>query len=377
MPVQAPWSRIPAVPAAIGFAGGILSASFGASVWVAALAACVGAALWLWRPARFFASLPVALAIGFMAAACEPRSAVPSEPPAAREGLLNTIYTSPLDGPAAAFVATTVVADSRYLAPALRDDFRGAGIAHILALSGFHAGIVAMLVMWLTRPMLAAGRARMLRPVVVLAAVWAFAALGGFSPSIVRASVMLSLLSGARLLGRYTSTLNALAVAALAILAWRPSALFDVGFLLSFGAVGGILAFAGPLNPFDRRTRPRLHAAASLVAVPLGATLATAPVVAGVFGSLPLMFLPANMLVAVLFAPFYVVALAVVLLSACGLPCALLARLAEMLYALMATAADSLASSISVAPSVAAVATFYFALVSALILLRRHRPRAG
>ncbi|MDE6136089.1 MAG: ComEC/Rec2 family competence protein, partial [Muribaculaceae bacterium] len=113
------------------------------------------------------------------------------------------------------------------------------------------------------------------------------------------------------------------------------------------------------------------------VAVPLGATLATAPVVAGVFGSLPLMFLPANMLVAVLFAPFYVVALAVVLLSACGLPCAILARLAEMLYALMATAADSLASSISVAPSVAAVATFYFALVSALILLRRHRPRAG
>lgn len=373
--MQAPWSRIPAVPAAVGFAGGILTASLGAPVWVAVLAACTGAALWLWRPARFFASLPAALAIGFMAAASEPHSTTPSEPPAAREGLLNTIYTSPLDGPVAAFVATTVVADSRYLAPALRDDFRGAGIAHILALSGFHVGIVAMLVMWLTRPMLAAGRARLLRPVVVLAAVWAFAALGGFSPSIVRASVMLSLLLAARLLGRYTSTLNALALAALAILAWRPSALFDVGFQLSFGAVGGILAFAGPLNPFDLRTRPRLHAAAALVAVPLGATLATAPIVASVFGSLPLLFLPANMLVSVLFAPFYVVALTVVCLSACGLPCGLLARLADALYSLMAAGADAMAAPLPVAPSLAAVATFYIALASALIFLRRHRFR--
>lgn len=375
--MQAPWSRIPAVPAAAGFVAGILAATLDAPLWVPVLAACVGAALWLWCPARFFASLPLALAIGFIAAASEPPASPPSEPPAAREGLLRTIYTSPLDGPVAAFVATTIVADSRYLAPSIRDDFRGAGIAHILALSGFHVGIVAMLVMWLTRPMLAAGRARLLRPVLVLAAVWAFAALGGFSPSIVRASLMLSLLLGARLLGRYTSTPNALALAALALLAWRPSALFDVGFLLSFGAVGGILAFAGPLNPFDRHRRPRLHAAAALVAVPLGATLATAPVVASVFGTLPLLFLPANMLVAVLFAPFYVAALAVVLLSAAGLPCGLLARLADALYSLMAAAADTLSAPLPVAPSLAALATFYFALASALILIRLHRSRAG
>lgn len=372
--MQAPWSRIPAVPAAVGFAAGILCAACGAPVWVAVAAACAGAALWLWRPARFFASLPVAMAIGIMAA-MSPQPSAEVEAPAARQGLLHAIYTSPLDGPTASFVATTMVADSRYLAPSLRDDFRGSGIAHILALSGFHVGVVAMLALWLTRPMLAAGRVRRLRGAVVLAAVWAFAALGAFTPSVVRAAVMLSLLTAAQLLGRYTSTLNALAVAALAILAWRPAALFDVGFLLSFGAVGGILAFAGPLNPFDRHTRPRLHAAASMVAVPLGATLATAPVVASVFGALPLLFLPANMLISLVFAPFYVLALCVVLLSAFGLSAPPLTLAVDGLCGLMARAADALAAPLNVEATPAAIAVLYLFLVLACLYLRYKRRR--
>ena len=186
---------------------------------------------------------------------------------------------------------------------------------------------------------------------------------------------MLSLLTAAQLLGRYTSTLNALAVAALAILAWRPAALFDVGFLLSFGAVGGILAFAGPLNPFDRHTRPRLHAAASMVAVPLGATLATAPVVASVFGALPLLFLPANMLISLVFAPFYVLALCVVLLSAFGLSAPPLTLAVDGLCGLMARAADALAAPLNVEATPAAIAVLYLFLVLACLYLRYKRRR--
>lgn len=375
--MQAPWSRIPAVPAAAGLVCGIAAARLGLPLWWGAVAAVAAAALWLWRSARFFASAPAALALGLLLAEVTPPQEQDraSEAPAARSALARTVYASGLSGPAAAFVATTLVADGSYLQHSLRTDFRASGIAHVLALSGFHVGVVAMLAMWLTRPMLATGRARRLRPAAVLAAVWAFAALGGMSASIVRAAVMLSLLLAARLFGRYHSTLNSLAVAAVAILVWRPWALFDVGFQLSFCAVGGIVAFAGPLNPFSRYERPLAHAAAGAVAVPLGATLATAPIVAATFGSLPLLFLPANMLVAALFAPFYVLALAVVGLTACGIGAAPLVHAVDALYALMARAAGLLASPVEARASLAAVATAYAAIALFCLYLRRWRRR--
>lgn len=368
--MQPPWSRIPALPAAMGLVAGILSAqAVAAAPYVAAAAAVVAVVLWLWRPLRFFASAPAAMCLGVALACVSPAGAAP-EPPEARGAIVRTVHASQLSGPAAAFVTTTLVAEGRMLPQSLREGFRASGLAHILALSGFHVGIVAMIVMWLTRPMLAAGRASRLRAPLVLAAVWAFAALGGMSASVVRAAVMFSLLVGARLAGRYPSPLNALAVAAIVILAWRPAALFDVGFQLSFAAVAGILAFAGPLNPFDRFEHPRLHAIAAAVAVPVGATAATAPIVAYVFGALPLLFLPANILASIVFAPFYVLALLHVALASLGMELVVVVRAVDALYALMARAADILAASVPVEITPAALITAYAALAALCLYLR-------
>ena len=374
--MEAPYSRIPALPAALGLAAGIAASAAGAAVWSMVGCAVSAVALCLWSPARFFAAAPAAALLGIALASAAPAVAngAPSAP-AVRSAIVRTVYASPLSGEAAAFVATTFVADSGMLPQALRDDFRGSGIAHLLALSGFHVGIVAMIALWLTRPMLVAGRAARLRGAVVLAAVWGFAALGGMSASVVRASVMLTLLMCARLAGRASSPLNALAVAAIVILSWRPAELFGAGFQLSFMAVIGILAFANVLNPFRPDAHPRLHRIAAAMAVPVGATLATLPVVAATFGTVPLMFLPANVIAGILFVPFYVLALAMLLLAGAGLPCGLLAAAVDAIYAVMAAAARLMYAPVELSLYPAALVALYIAIALLWVYLYRKKAR--
>lgn len=375
--MQAPYSRFPAVPAAIGLLCGILSGA-GAGAWLwAAIAAgtAAGVALWLRRDTRYFAAAPLALAAGIMlsARAEAPEKGNPLSD--VREGLTERVYTSPLDGDAAAFTATTLTADGRYMRRALRDDFRNSGMAHVLALSGFHAGVIAMLAMLLTRPMLLCRRLRAWRPVPVVAAVWAFVLVGGAAASLQRAAVMLTMLLLARMTGRSYSSVNALAVAAIAILLARPSAATDAGFALSFAAVAGIVLLTPVLNPFDAAAHPWLHRLAGLAAVPAAATLATAPIVAAVFGSLPLLFLPANVVLSLVFAPFYVLALAVTLLSAAGMACAPLTAAADGLFDLMVRTAGACSSAVAVDMHPAGIAAFYAALLALGLVSKRTRSK--
>ena len=366
--MEAPYSRFPALPAAIGLASGV---ALQATPVAPAVLCGVGvvaavAALWFWSRDRFFATAPAALLIGMAVALAAAGGTPEPEAPPARAVIADALYLSPMSGPAAAFAATTIVADDTYLTHALRSDFRGSGLAHLLALSGFHVGVVAMIAIWLTTPMMLAGRARHARWAVVLAAVWAFALLGGMRPSLLRASVMCTMLLASRCLGRYNSPLNSLAVAAIVILLLRPSAISDVGFRLSFAAVIGILVFAPALNPFAD-SRPWLKSLGAAVAVPLSATLTTAPIVAATFGTFPLLFLPANIVASVLFTPFYALALAVAALTASGIPCGFPAWCADTLYGMIAGAASLLNHSCEVRFGAVAAAVCWI-MISAVAL---------
>lgn len=380
--MQAPYARIPAVPAAIGLVCGVACGAAALSgLWLWLAAACCAAAgigLWLWRDARFYAAAPLAMAAG-IALSISAEAAELDNPPLAdaRNSLAECIYAAPLDGDAAAFLATTLVADGRYMRRAVREDFRNSGMAHVLALSGFHVGVVALLMLWLTRPMVLCRRLRPWRPLPVLGAVWAFVFIGGMAPSLQRAALMFTLLLAARWSGRGYSSLNALAVAAIAIVLVRPAAATDVGFVLSFVSVGGIVLLMPVVNPFDESSHPLVRRAASVLSVPVCATLATAPVVAGVFGSLPLLFLPANVVLSLLFAPFYVLSLVLVALSAAGIAFAPLTATVQMLYGAMSHVARWCSSAVPVhMPQWAGVAS-YAALVALTLwyyIQKKRRP---
>lgn len=183
------------------------------------------------------------------------------------------------------------------------EDFRRAGLSHLLAVSGQNVALLALLAM----PLLAAlGMPLRTRLVWVLAAIAVYVPLAGGGPSIVRAGVMGALGLLATLAGRRASRLYALVVAAAITLAIDPGIATDVGWQLSFAAVLGILALARRLRaPIARCVGGRgwQGALAEAAAVTIAATLATAPLIAFHFEALSTTTLLANLLALPAVAP--------------------------------------------------------------------------
>ena len=183
------------------------------------------------------------------------------------------------------------------------DTFRQTGLMHLLAVSGLHIGLVGLALYALLKPVL--GRLRLshrtveaLRSAVTLVVLAVYVLVTGGSVSVVRAFVMVALVLVGRSFERPADTLNTLGAAALVLLVARPTALYDVGFQLSFAAVAAIVTLTPLLTaavPARVRERTVGGAVVGSVAVSLAATLGTAPVLLAHFGRLPLGALVLNL----------------------------------------------------------------------------------
>jgi competence protein ComEC len=187
--------------------------------------------------------------------------------------------------------------------PQTVDDFRRAGLSHLLAVSGENVTLLALLAM----PLLAAlGIGLRERLLWVLGLIVVYVPLTGAGPSIQRAGVMGAMGVLATLAGRRASRLYALAVAAVLTLAIDPRVAGDVGWQLSFAAVLGILLLAAPLRAAIAArigARSWRGALAEGAAVTISATLATAPLIAYDFGTVSTATLAANLLAMPAVAP--------------------------------------------------------------------------
>lgn len=172
--------------------------------------------------------------------------------------------------------------------------FRDAGVAHVLAVSGMHVGILVGLLLWLTIPLNLVG-GRIWRFILTLVAVWIYAVLTGMQVSILRSTIMLSLLVLSWATGRRRDTFRSLCMAGVIILLLWPQSLWDVGFQLSFSCVGALILLGEQLNPLNRRRHHLLHKLVGVFLVSMVATGVTWVISAYYFGSIPVNFLAANL----------------------------------------------------------------------------------
>jgi competence protein ComEC len=183
------------------------------------------------------------------------------------------------------------------------EDFRRAGLSHLLAVSGQNVTLLVLLAM----PLLAAfGIPLRERLLWALGLIAVYVSLAGAEPSIQRAAVMGAAGIVATLSGRRASRLFGLAAALLVTLAVDPSIAADVGWQLSFAAVAGIFLLAAPIRAAVSTRIGGSEGARALVeglAVTLAATLATAPLIAFHFGALSTTTLLANLLAMPAVAP--------------------------------------------------------------------------
>ena len=187
-----------------------------------------------------------------------------------------------------------VFGDDRHQSARLADDFRAAGLGHLLVVSGQNVAFVLAL---------AAPAAWRLRPgvrlVMLLSVLGVFAVLTRFEPSVLRAVTMAAVAVGSAALGRPEAGRRTLAWAVAAVLVLDPFLVRSLAFQLSVSATAGLMWIAPPLSEALPGPRPLRLA----IATTAGAQLAVTPLLVAVFGSVPLASLPANVLAGPASAP--------------------------------------------------------------------------
>ncbi len=211
---------------------------------------------------------------------------------------ITLLGSSNLSDASTEFLIATVTGDDSFLTPESREKFSHAGLAHILALSGLHIGIIATIIAVMLFP-LHLMRKRKTRYILTIIILWLYACATGLSPSVTRAVIMTTVYLVSLIIQRRHSSMNALCFAALLILVLSPSDLYSVSFQLSFSAVASILLFTRRLNPVNPRHRIPYYIA-SLVTVSVSAMIGTGLLSAYYFHSFPIYFLIGNILVVIL-----------------------------------------------------------------------------
>jgi len=215
-----------------------------------------------------------------------------------------------IGGTEGAVAAALTVGDRSGIPAEAREALRDSGLAHLLAISGLHVGLLGGLVYWIVRlglalpPRLAERCAiRKIAAVCALTAVTVYLVLSGASVATQRAFIMAAVALFAILFDRAAVTLRGLAVAAGIILLARPESLFEAGFQMSFAATAALVAGYDATRGFWHGRAQKRGMVARFVTAVMATTMtsvlagaATAPFAAYHFNRLVIWGLPANLL---------------------------------------------------------------------------------
>lgn len=179
----------------------------------------------------------------------------------------------------------------------LEQDFVTAGAMHILCVSGLHVGVIYLVLNLLFGFLRRNYWQRIVKSLILLFFVWAYAMLTGLSPSVQRAAVMISIFIIGNTFNRQRDAYNTLAASAFLLLLIDPLLIFNLGFQLSYSAVLGILTFHRPLYLLFYFKNPIVDKLWSVTVLSVAAQLGTFPLAAHYFHFFPTYFWLTNLFI--------------------------------------------------------------------------------
>ncbi len=278
-------------------------------------------------------------------------------------------------------VVEGMVVGSRHRMPAqLREAYSATGLSHILAVSGLHLGIIALVISLLLNPLKLVHRGHIVADILTVAVLWLFVVISGASPSVVRAALMFSVLILVKNSTAHYNPINALAFAIFMMLCYNPQTLYDISFQLSVLAVVGIVAWGTPIVRNIRFKSRFVRSLASTFVIGAVATLWTMPVVSATFDNIPL--------VGVVATP--VVLITAYMIVGCGVMTLILPHPIAQYFALCAEWLASVQNSVvewfaalpfasvqhSLSPVTIAIYYMLFAIVTLLIWSRNPKKKS-
>ena len=235
-----------------------------------------------------------------------------------RDQFLDMLKSFRIEGNDLALASALLLGDKDLLEKDVRQEFSHAGAMHVLCVSGLHVGIMYVIAGRLLFFLQRNRKSRLVRQVLILTWIWAYAFITGLSPSVVRAGLMFSLLAAGRMMKRKTENFNILAGAAFIQLYMDPYEITQVGFQLSYLAVLGIFAFYQRLNGLIRKQVWPVSLIWPVLAVSMAAQASTFPLAGFYFNIFPVYFLITNLAVVPLSGIIIYLALALFAAGAAG-----------------------------------------------------------
>lgn len=213
-----------------------------------------------------------------------------------RDFLLLTMRHLGVDDEEYAVAAAILLGYDDSLPMDLRQKYVAAGAMHILCVSGLHVGVIFMVFSYLLfflddRKKIQ----RLLKYLLLLLLIWFYALLAGLAPSILRATIMLSFVLVGNIINRKGVLLNSLAASAMILLCINPANLFDIGFMLSYVAVIGIVVLQKPISKLVYSKYKIVNKIWELTSVTIAAQLATLPFTIYYFHQFPTYFWLSNL----------------------------------------------------------------------------------
>lgn len=231
--------------------------------------------------------------------------------------LTNAILNSGIDNRTKYLINTALLGDASYIEDETRQAFSEVGIAHVLAISGLHMGIILTIITLLLRP-LDYINLRWLRIILSIVALLLFLFITGASPSATRATIMSVFVMVALLTHRESSSLNAICGSGIIILLISPNDIYNIGFQLSFLSVTMIVLLFQKLNFVSPRQRLAYSISSSLLTVIL-ANVGCSVVSAYYFHTLPLLSALSNLIIVPLLPVYMGIAIFFMFFSLLGI----------------------------------------------------------
>ena len=168
------------------------------------------------------------------------------------------------------------------------------GVVHVIAISGLHLGLIYGLLMLLFKPLQHKKSLRIFSCCGTISVLWIFTLMCGASPSVVRSAIMFSFLILGKIIQSKAPTGNILAASAFVMLCYDPFLLYDIGFQLSYAAVGSLLIYNKPISQIFQPENGWLQLGWSSISTSLSAQILTTPFVLFHFHQFPLIFILSN-----------------------------------------------------------------------------------
>ena len=174
--------------------------------------------------------------------------------------------------------------------------YSNTGVVHIIAISGLHLGLIYVVLVWIFSRIPYIRRSPHAKVFLILGCLWLFSLITGASASVLRSAVMFTCIVIGKYLYKQPTIYNSLAASAFLLLCYDPLLLWDVGFQLSYCAVGGIVWLQKPIANLIYFKNAHVRKIWEMTALTLAAQVLTFPICIYYFHQFPTTFLFTNLI---------------------------------------------------------------------------------